>query len=162
VPPIRSHDFVKPAGVLCEHCVEGAGCSIYAARPRVCADFYCGWRMFEDLDDSWRPDHSGILIAEETDDIPWRFVKRTGMKFIIDGPDTCVLNKKVILYVASLIAGDVPCFLSIPGPPRHAFAKAFLNDRLEQAARTGDGHTMVAVLQDVLTTLRAGPFEPLP
>ncbi|HWE45421.1 MAG TPA: hypothetical protein VG407_05280 [Caulobacteraceae bacterium] len=159
IPPIVSDAFVKPANSVCEHCVEGSGCAIYAERPKVCAEWYCGWRMFEDLDDAWRPDRSGVLIVEETDDIPWRFRNRIGVKFIIDGPDACVLNKKFILFLAGLISRDVACFLSVAGPPGHGFAKMFVNERLERAALTGDGHAMVEVLTDVLKTLRGGTFE---
>jgi hypothetical protein len=159
VPAIVSEVFVKPANSLCEHCVEGTGCAIYAERPKVCAEWYCGWRMFDELDESWRPDRSGILIVEEADDIPWRFRNRVGVKFIVDGPDAAVLNKKFLIYLAGLISRDVACFLSVPGPAGHAFAKTLVNDRLERAALTGDGHTMVEVLSEVLATLRAGPFE---
>ena len=162
VPPIRAKGLVKAAGVLCEHCVEGAGCTIYRKRPNLCRDFYCGWRMFPDLDDSWRPDRSGVLIVEETEDIPAQYRTTKGVKFVVDGPDGCVLNKKFLLYLASLILQAVPCFLAVPGPAGHAFAKALVNDRLAQAARTGDGHTMVAVLQEVLGLLRGGTFEPEP
>ena len=161
VPPIRSEELTKPAGVLCEHCVEGAGCAIYSKRPKVCEDWYCGWRMFADLDDSWRPDRSGVLLVEETEDIPAQYRTRIGVKFVVDGPDACVLNKKVLTYLGGLVHRAVPCFLSVPGPAGHAFAKALVNDRLADPVSRGDGHAMVAVLTEVLILLRGGTLEPV-
>lgn len=160
VPPIRSEELTKPAGVMCEHCVEGAGCSIYSNRPKLCAEFYCGWRMLPELDDGWRPDRSGILLVEETKDIPAQYRNRTGVKFVVDGPDACVLNRKVLTFLGGLVHRAVPTFLCVPGPPGHAFAKALVNGRLADPVSRGDGHAMVEVLQDVLNTLRDGEFGP--
>ena len=52
----------KPAFERCRNLVEGVkGCSIYAARPRECADFECMWKlgMFAGAD---RPDRLGIVV----------------------------------------------------------------------------------------------------
>lgn len=60
VPELR-----KKSGVLCKH-HTGTGCGIYATRPPVCQHFLCGWRLFDTLDDDWRPDVSGVLIVKRT------------------------------------------------------------------------------------------------
>jgi hypothetical protein len=51
----------KDAGVLCPH-HRGGGCSIYAARPQACRDFFCLWRRLEAFSDDLRPDRCGVLF----------------------------------------------------------------------------------------------------
>jgi hypothetical protein len=31
----------------------------------VCQQFLCGWRLFDELDDDWRPDLSGVLVMRK-------------------------------------------------------------------------------------------------
>jgi hypothetical protein len=59
---IATKELTKPAGTPCRH-NDGAGCTIYEARPPVCRNWHCGWRRLEMLPDDFRPDRSGILIA---------------------------------------------------------------------------------------------------
>lgn len=65
---IDDPELQKPAGVLCRHCDKG--CVIYDRRPKVCRDWLCMWREFPGLlDESWRPDRSGVLMRmAEVDD----------------------------------------------------------------------------------------------
>lgn len=55
----------KPTNLLCPHCVQDAGCSVYESRPQPCRGWYCCWRMLDFLSDDWRPDKSGIVIRPE-------------------------------------------------------------------------------------------------
>lgn len=55
--------FEKPAGTLCPHCTPGKGCGIYGARPGVCRTFQCMWSVAGALDENWRPDIAGFVIA---------------------------------------------------------------------------------------------------
>lgn len=58
---IDDPELNKPAGIPCSHCANG--CRVYERRPRVCRDWLCMWREFPGLlDDSWRPDHCGVLM----------------------------------------------------------------------------------------------------
>ncbi len=57
--------FEKPANAWCSHCVEGAGCSIYADRPSVCRDFLCLWMVDETLGDEWTPSRSHMMIYRQ-------------------------------------------------------------------------------------------------
>jgi len=61
-------EFTKLPGLLCEHCLPGQGCGIYEKRFSTCREYDCGWRSFENMDDSWRPDRSGVLITLEFSD----------------------------------------------------------------------------------------------
>src|SRR3982750_1443858 len=70
---IEGDEFSKPAGVTCQHCTP-KGCGIYQTRPAVCRGFQCGWLLLPALDESWRPDRSGVLISLiELDDLPEEF-----------------------------------------------------------------------------------------
>lgn len=52
----------KPANVLCHHCSD-TGCSIHAARPPVCRDYFCLWRRIAAMPDGARPDRLGIIFS---------------------------------------------------------------------------------------------------
>ena len=57
----------KPAHMWCGHYRKGAGCGIYADRPKACADFSCYWLHAPNLDDRWRPDRSRFVLHREDD-----------------------------------------------------------------------------------------------
>ena len=85
---LRIAELKKFAGVLCQHCTEGAGCQIYDDRPSVCRGYNCGWKRLQFLGDEWRPDRCGILIGlvEKGEGIPAGFPP-AGLKFdIMDSP----------------------------------------------------------------------------
>jgi hypothetical protein len=72
---------LKPTGQWCPHCQPGqGGCTIYQNRPRVCRDYACAWLINSDLDDSWYPAHSRIIVdstlfptVSETETVVMRF-----------------------------------------------------------------------------------------
>jgi hypothetical protein len=57
----------KAPHVWCGHFHKGAGCGIYAERPRACADFACYWLRAPNLDDRWRPDRARFVLHREHD-----------------------------------------------------------------------------------------------
>lgn len=65
VLPIAEPDFVKPAGVPCQHLCE-TGCQLFGTPelPNLCRDFYCEWRLQQWLNDrpQYRPDVLGVLF----------------------------------------------------------------------------------------------------
>ena len=63
VMAVDKPEMQKEAGAPCRHCA--AGCAIYDTRPTLCRDFYCGWRHLPILDESWRPDKSGVFVEFE-------------------------------------------------------------------------------------------------
>lgn len=58
----------KPAGVRCVHLTAAGKCSIYDTRPKGCRDFDCYWRQGAG-DMSLRPDRSGAVLANVTNDL---------------------------------------------------------------------------------------------
>jgi hypothetical protein len=60
-------EFVKAAGVLCEHCSASGGCGIYMERPQVCRDYQCLWKEDRGLPAPMRPDKVGTLLMDDPD-----------------------------------------------------------------------------------------------
>jgi hypothetical protein len=55
----------KPAGVWCQHCTVGRGCTIYENRPTECAEFVCGYLVLPGLGPEWKPAVSHLMISSE-------------------------------------------------------------------------------------------------
>lgn len=143
---------------MCAHC-DGAGCTIYPARPSPCRAFECGWRMLDIIPESLRPDRSGVLILEDQD-APAGYARDTAVKFVVTGDASALSNRDVLESIAGFVHGRAPVFLATVGPPGYFFAKALLNPHLETAVMQRDGTAMVATLTALLGVLRRGPFEP--
>lgn len=65
---------------LCPHACLESGCSIHAARPDVCREFFCLWRLDASLGAEWKPDIAGFVLH---DPAPWSLL----MSCDIDRPD---------------------------------------------------------------------------
>ncbi len=55
----------KPAGTWCEHAIPGKGCSIYGSHPAECKTFECVWLFTPELDETWKPNTSGIVLLKQ-------------------------------------------------------------------------------------------------
>lgn len=151
---IKAPEFKKLPEVLCTHCTEGAGCTIYNARPQVCRDWHCGWRCLAFLGDEWRPDRSGILIEAATGDIPPDFPRRDGIKFLLrKGALNAVLWPPLQSAIASLVNDGVPVFLGIPGPHGYEGRNIFLNYAIASAAAA---RNRGAIVEQLVIALEAG------
>ena len=135
VPELR-----KKARVPCRH-LTGSGCGIYESRPPVCRQFLCGWRLFEELGDDWRPDQSGVLaLRMAPDELPtaWRGAPY-GVHLVVIGGEAAVMRPAFAAYVARLLASRIPVLLSAASPHillnEHIEANcdaAFLKERLAE------------------------------
>lgn len=47
--------------------LSGDGCSVYKARPKCCEKYYCAWAQ-ELIDDTLKPDESGVLVSVENNE----------------------------------------------------------------------------------------------
>ncbi len=110
-------DFTKPAGITCQHCTP-SGCGIYETRYAICLGFLCGFLLLPDLEESWRPDRSGILIRViDRDELPEEFhAAGTGMHFTILGGEASIMRPGFADYVATLVRRDVGVWLSADSP----------------------------------------------
>jgi hypothetical protein len=154
VMAIDKPEIQKEAGVTCRYCVAG-GCAIYDARPGLCRDYHCGWRQLSVLDDSWRPDRSGVFVELEPHD------GRTALSLVLIGnPLKTVRQPWFIDFVATGVRGDLPVMLGIPGPPGRQGASLTLDsDEMRAAARTSRAQVK-AVLEAELKLLSTYDFPP--
>jgi hypothetical protein len=157
---IDSEELRKPAGVRCPHLAAGAGCSIYRARPSTCRTYHCGWRYLPFLSDNWRPDRSGVLIAfTPRQELPPDYER--GVGFILVTPPASGFARALYHYVAHLIADKVYVTLAVPGPAGHYPAVTVLNERLKDAARTGNLVRIEAAFSEALTSAKSHSFRPV-
>ena len=141
----------KKARMPCPH-LSSAGCAIYAARPPVCQQFLCGWRLFEEMDDDWRPDLSGILaLRKAPDELPvaWRGAPY-GVHLVVIGGEAAVKRPGFAGYVAAALARGIPVFLSAASP------YILLNDHIEADAEPTVLRERLAELYGLLHAARFG------
>ncbi len=112
VPELR-----KKARVPCQH-LTASGCGIYAKRPPVCQQFLCGWRLFEELGDDWRPDRSGVMVMRKAPaELParWRGAPY-GVHLVVIGGEAAVLRPAFADTVARQLARGIPVQMSAASP----------------------------------------------
>jgi len=108
---ITEADLQKVAGTLCSHCASGS-CAVYETRPQVCRDFNCVWRGMPALDESWRPDLSGVMIMWSPVPQGWR--TQHGVDIVLlASPETLDLDK-IVSLVTGFIARDVAIYIDVP------------------------------------------------
>jgi hypothetical protein len=150
---IDKPEIQKEAGATCRHCA--AGCTIYETRPALCREFYCGWRQLPILDDSWRPDKSGVFVEIELVD------GQTGLSLVLTGnPLKTVRRTWFIDFVAIGVGGDVPMLLGIPGPKGRQGASLLLNTRQMLEAARISRVRVKELLEKELKRLQAHDFPP--
>lgn len=135
-PAIDTPELKKPPNTPCPHCT-GSGCAIYEARPPVCSGYYCFWRVAPFLDESWRPDLSGVILF--TPKVPGRGEER-GLDLVVTQGEDTLRRPYFARFVGQLIREGRPVFLTINN------IRALINPYMEEIARQGDA----AVLQQLL------------
>jgi hypothetical protein len=125
---IETPSFRKAAGTACNH-LSAAGCGIYETRPPVCQQFLCGWRLFAELTDDWRPDISGVLmIRKAPGELPPAYQSASyGVELAIIGGEAAATRVGLAEYVAGLLARNIPVFLSAVSP------STLLNEHIDPA-----------------------------
>jgi len=144
---IEAPELHKKAGVRCSHLA--AGCSIYESRPGVCREFLCGWRLFAELTDDWRPDLSGVMMMRKAPgELPPAWEGAVfGIQLVIVGGEAAIQRPGFAEYVVQQLAKGVPLAMSAaspatmlnehmdPGPADQARARLLEIYRLLRAAR---------------------------
>lgn len=153
VMAIDKPDIQKQAGVTCRHC-QG-GCAIYETRPSLCRHYHCAWRQLPFLDDSWRPDRSGVFMElEETDG------ETTISVILIGNPLKTVRQTWFIDFVATGVKGGLALHLGIPGPPGFMGASLPLSTRQMAEAAVTSRARVKDLLEKELKRLAGHSFEP--
>jgi hypothetical protein len=130
----------KKAGVVCPH-HTGTGCGIYETRPPVCGQFLCGWRLFEELGDSWRPDRNGVLIvARDPKDVPEQYRRHWyGLELVITTGEEAI-TLELADYIINKVADGYAVRMSACSP------STLLNDHLAAIAPRRDAAAAQAAL----------------
>ena len=152
---IDTPELSKKARLPCPH-LSIKGCGIYAARPPVCREFLCGWRLFEELDDAWRPDLSGVLAMRQAPaELPaaWRHAPY-GVHLVVIGGEAAVMRPAFAAYVVSLMTRGIPVFLSAASP------YIVLNEHLEADSDPAFLRQRLAALYALLHAARFGRSLP--
>ena len=151
VMAVDKPEMQKEAGVPCRYCA--AGCTIYDRRPTLCREFYCGWRHLPILDDSWRPDKSGVFVEFEAVE------DNVGLSLVLIGnPLKTVRQAWFIDFVSVGVKEDVSLLLGIPGPKGHQGASLLLNTRQMRDAAYTSPVAVKQLLEAELKRLRAHDF----
>ncbi len=64
---LEIEELQKPAGLVCKDCMNGGGCRIYAARPKVCREYECEWKGNRSMGPQLRPERVGTILMEDAD-----------------------------------------------------------------------------------------------
>jgi hypothetical protein len=119
---IDKPEIQKEAGVTCRHC--RGGCAIQDHWPPLCRDYFCGWRRLKIMDDSWRPDRSGVLaeVEQAGADIHLNLV-------LVANPLKTVRQPWLVDFVSHCVRHGVRLSLGIPGPPGRQGASLLISTR---------------------------------
>lgn len=137
---IDDKDFKKPAEQACVNLMEAGGCKIYQKRPSVCQEWYCAWRFMAQLDESWRPDHSGIMLRSDENGIIFQ---------PIQDPKKVLIRDRAIELIGGGVAQGIPMSLSIPTKSGFRSYGLSLNEPLQEAVASRN----LVVIQDKLLEL---------
>lgn len=119
--------FKKPADKVCANLMDKGGCKIYSQRPTVCQDWYCAWRFMEQLDETWRPDRSGILVQSDENGIIFQPIRE---------PKVVLTTDRVIELIGGGVAQGIPMSISIPTRKGFRSYSLPLNDHLQEAVQS--------------------------
>lgn len=114
---IDTPEFRKKPFVMCRH-NTGTGCGIYESRFPVCRSFLCGWRLFAELDEGWRPDRSGVIVMRKAPaELPpaWHGPGH-GLHIDITAGEAAVLRPGFAEYVLAQLDRGVAVYLSAQSP----------------------------------------------
>lgn len=137
---IDDKQFKKPADQACDNLMEQGGCKIYACRPSVCQDWYCAWRFMAQLDESWRPDRSGILLRSDENGIIFQPIGEA---------KTVLTTDRAIELIAGGVAQGIPMSMSIPTREGYRSYAMSLNDYLAEAVQSMN----LVIIQDRMIEL---------
>ena len=133
--PIHTDTLQKPANMLCPHCVDGQGCSVYAARPGVCQTFFCGWFFVPEIGPEWHPNNSGVIIRSE-------YAGEDTVTLLILRVSSFLVSEEFAGVIGMWVEQGVGVEFERLGPPGHLPAKMRVNELLEDAVAARDLRAM--------------------
>ena len=145
---IDTPEIQKKGGTPCVH-LSGGRCGIYDKRFKICREFLCGYLLFSELDEAWRPDRSGILVLQIAQaSLPAAYQGAgNGIQLLVTGDEAAILRPGFAEYVFGLVLGRVGVYLTALMP------RAMLNPYLEPFVAAGDLEAMRRALLHVYRLL---------
>jgi hypothetical protein len=130
---VDTPEFKKEGGLACQH-LTAKGCGIYQTRFKICREFLCGWLLFPELDEGWRPDRSGILILQVAQaSLPKAYQPAgNGVQLLVTGGEAAVIRPGFAEYVVDLVSRGVGVYMTATTP------RSLLNEYLQPFAAAGD------------------------
>lgn len=157
-PEIDAADFYKPVNTACRHCTSGNGCAIYDSRPQPCRAYHCVWRSMPTLDEGWRPDLSGVLIAwgepQPGEDAAH------AVKIVLLGDSAVLETDRFLALVGGFIARGVSTMFSVPRGAGHLNISLMLNAPLAPAIAARDRAGARALLRAIHIEMMKQPPVP--
>ena len=157
---IDDPELQKLQGYRCRNAQKDNSCAIYDTRPDTCRTFFCGWRQLKWVRETLRPDISGVLVRRHNEVSTATGAVRAGVMVTL--LDRRALKAEGLAEtVAAAVAGDIPVFLHIPGPPGRTSATVKINDALAHAVATKDKPAVLDLLRQMRAKGLAGKHEPI-
>jgi len=123
---IKTPQLRKAAQAPCPH-LAAKGCGIYESRPPVCRGFLCGWRLMPELDASWRPDLSGVMLLPLPEDQIPKLYRAAGPGWVLVISDAKAITPRLGRLAAAMVKRRAAVFLSVMTP------RIQMNEQLERA-----------------------------
>ncbi len=151
---VDTPEFRKKPQVPCQH-LSAKGCGIYETRFPICRTFLCGWRLFDDLNDGWRPDRSGVVIVRlSPDNVPEGYrAPGYGMQLDIVGGEAAITRPGFAEYVAAQVKRGVAVQMSAASPA------TLVNAHLDPATAAKDMAGTRAILLRIHAMLHAARWK---
>ena len=137
-PRIATSELTKDPNTACAHCT-GSGCGIYDTRPPVCRDYLCLWRQTAEMDDSWRPDRSGVILFAIP--APPGYATSMGLELMLTEGVDSIRRPWFAPFVAMYVRQRRAIFMTIND------VRALLNPYLERIAQQGDEAVLAQLLR---------------
>lgn len=152
--------MTKAPGSACRHWAVQGGCTIYANRPGACREYHCGWRCLADLNKTWRPDRSGVMINFRT--VADGGAERIAAHLIVIGGLEAARRPGFAGLAASLVDGGTAVHMVMPGNDGGQGRQALLNPLIAEAVAARDlvrVRFLIEQLCDRLTVPLAGSWR---
>ena len=149
---IDDENFKKPADQVCANLMAKGGCKIYSKRPSVCQNWYCAWRYMDQLDESWRPDISGILLRSDENGIIFQPIRE---------PKSVLTTDRAIELIAGGVAQGISMSMSIPTKKGFRSYGISLNQPLEAAVQSRSLHAIQSKMVELIEFSAAQNTHPI-
>lgn len=157
IPSIDDPELQKLPGQTCRNARSDHSCAIYAARPRTCRSFFCGWRRLAWIDHGLRPDVSGVFVRRSRNPALLRGSQSLALTFTLLNRGS-LEARGLLEAIAEAVRSGYGTWLIVPGPPGHTSCRVQLDEALAQPLREADS----AAMRRIVTELYDTAVEALP